>query len=76
MAIICHCNAVRERTIVKAIHRGAATVDELKAQCGAADACGGCEGALAQLLQQHAADQRRPTADPRRHTRPRLDWAT
>ena len=43
MAIVCHCNAVRERTIQKAIRRGAMTVEEVQAECGAAARCGGCE---------------------------------
>jgi bacterioferritin-associated ferredoxin len=53
MAIICHCEAVRDRAIVKAIHRGAATLPELQAACGAATRCGGCEGAVLELLHRH-----------------------
>jgi bacterioferritin-associated ferredoxin len=54
MALICHCNVVRERTIVKAIRRGADSVAELKAATGAATCCGGCEASLCRLLEQHA----------------------
>lgn len=53
MAIICHCESVRDRAIVKAIHRGAATLPEVQAACGAATRCGGCEGAVLDLLQRH-----------------------
>ena len=50
MAIVCHCNAVRERTIEKAIRRGASTVDDIRAQCGAAARCGGCEPVVRAML--------------------------
>ena len=54
MAIICHCEIVRERTIVKAIHRGAVTLDQVRAECGAASRCHGCEAAVVDLLERHA----------------------
>ncbi|MDO9175089.1 MAG: (2Fe-2S)-binding protein [Actinomycetota bacterium] len=54
MAIVCHCNVVRERTIVKAIRRGAETVADVKAVCGAGTSCGGCEDALCRLVDEHA----------------------
>lgn len=54
MAIICHCEAIRERTIVQAIHRGATTVADLQVECGAAMRCGGCRPALVELLERHA----------------------
>jgi NAD(P)H-nitrite reductase large subunit len=50
MAIICHCNVVRERTIQKAIRRGAATVEDIQAECGAATRCGGCEPEILAML--------------------------
>jgi bacterioferritin-associated ferredoxin len=50
MAIICHCNVVRERTIQKAIRRGAMTVEEVQAECGAATRCGGCEPTIRSML--------------------------
>lgn len=54
MAIICHCEAVRKRTIVKAIDRGAHTLADVQAACGAATRCGGCEPAVHALLERHA----------------------
>ncbi|MCB1001631.1 MAG: (2Fe-2S)-binding protein [Ilumatobacteraceae bacterium] len=56
MALICHCEGVRDRTIVKAIHRGASTLAEVQAACGAATRCGGCEPAVLDLIARHAAD--------------------
>ena len=50
MAIVCHCNAVRERTIEKAIRRGAMTVEDIQAECGAAARCGGCEPVVRAML--------------------------
>lgn len=51
--IVCHCNAVRERTIEKAIRRGAATVEDVQAECGAAARCGGCESTVRAMLAHH-----------------------
>lgn len=53
MAIICHCEAVRERAIVKAIHHGARSLPDLRDACGAAARCGGCEPAVLDLLERH-----------------------
>jgi len=50
MAIVCHCNAVRERTIQKAIRRGATTLEDVQAECGAATRCGGCVPVVRQML--------------------------
>jgi len=50
MALICHCEAVRERTIQKAIRRGATTLEAVQAECGAASRCGGCEPAVRAML--------------------------
>jgi NAD(P)H-nitrite reductase large subunit len=55
VAIICHCNVVKERAIVKAIHHGAGSVDDVRRQCNAATRCGGCEQAVLDLLDRHAA---------------------
>jgi bacterioferritin-associated ferredoxin len=45
---------VRDRAIVKAIRHGAATLDDVRALCGAATQCGGCEPAIEALLECHA----------------------
>jgi NAD(P)H-nitrite reductase large subunit len=55
MALICHCRAVSERRIVKAIHRGAGSAWEIEADCGAGGGCGGCVAAIEQLLDEHAS---------------------
>ena len=55
--IVCHCNAVRERTIEKAIRRGASTVDDIRDQCGAAARCGGCEPVVRAMLVDQRCDE-------------------
>jgi bacterioferritin-associated ferredoxin len=57
MAIVCHCYAVRERTIHKAIRRGAMTLEEVQADCGAATRCGGCEPAVREMLAEACASE-------------------
>jgi len=53
MAIVCHCEVVRDRAIVKAIHRGAHTLADVQAACGAGTSCGGCAPAVMDLLARH-----------------------
>ena len=54
MAIVCHCEAVRERTIQRAIRHGATTLEDVQDACCAATRCGGCEPVVRAML----ADQR------------------
>jgi nitrite reductase (NADH) large subunit len=53
VAIICHCEAVRDTTIVEAITAGACSVDDVRAVCGAATSCGGCVSAVETLVDLH-----------------------
>ena len=48
--ILCHCRAVTDRTVRKAIDRGACDLQEVAARCGAGARCGGCHPALMSLL--------------------------
>ncbi len=52
MAIVCHCEVVRDRTIAKAVQRGAMTVADVAAACGAATRCGGCEPAVEAIIER------------------------
>ena len=52
MAMICHCRAVRDRAIVKAVQRGATSMREVQDVCGANTMCGGCEPAVAEIIEQ------------------------
>lgn len=53
MAIICHCEAVREHTIVDAVASGAHDLDAVRTICGAASQCGGCTEAVEELVSRH-----------------------
>jgi bacterioferritin-associated ferredoxin len=55
VAIICHCEAIRERTIVKAIRHGATSLSDVRMSCGAATSCEGCVDAVLDLIERHAA---------------------
>jgi bacterioferritin-associated ferredoxin len=47
---VCLCEGVTDRTIRKAIRRGATTLDELGRSCGAGTGCGGCWETLQELI--------------------------
>jgi bacterioferritin-associated ferredoxin len=51
---VCLCRAVSDRKVRKVINRGAATVDEVGAACGAGTGCGGCRPEIQALLCQPA----------------------
>ena len=53
MAIICHCEVVRDRDIVAAIQAGAASLDEVRNVCGAMSGCGACAPAVVDLLRRN-----------------------
>jgi bacterioferritin-associated ferredoxin len=55
MAIVCHCYAVRERTLQKVIRRGAVTLEDVQAECGATSRCGGCEPVVREMLDEAQA---------------------
>ena len=48
--ILCHCRAVSDRAVRKAIDKGACDLDSVAARCGAGARCGGCHPALMSLL--------------------------
>lgn len=66
MAIICHCEGVRERTIVKAVHRGAVLREQVAEACGAGSGCGGCHAAIDELIARHAPVRQPALAGPLR----------
>lgn len=53
MAIVCQCERVRERTIVKAIRAGASDPEAIGRSCGAATRCGGCLPTVIELIDAH-----------------------
>ncbi len=48
--IVCHCEAVSDRAIRKAVRKGATTVDEVTQRCGAGGGCGGCVPEIERLV--------------------------
>jgi len=48
--IVCHCYGVSDRTIRRAARAGAVTADLVARACGAGTGCGGCRGAVQELL--------------------------
>ncbi len=60
---VCLCRAVTDRTVRKAVAKGAGSVDDLAASCGAGAHCGGCHDELERLLCEHAGDCDRELVD-------------
>jgi NAD(P)H-nitrite reductase large subunit len=56
MALICHCNGVRDHAIVTAIRCGARSLEDVQSACGATAGCFGCAPAVQELLAAHAAE--------------------
>jgi nitrite reductase (NADH) large subunit len=54
-AQICQCNNVSKGAVCRAIRDGAATVTQVKAQCGAGTGCGGCVPLVESVLRTELA---------------------
>jgi bacterioferritin-associated ferredoxin len=50
--VVCHCNAVNDRTIFAEIESGAADVATVADRCGAGARCGSCQPVVERLLAQ------------------------
>jgi bacterioferritin-associated ferredoxin len=48
--LVCHCNAVCDRTIRECIRDGAKCVDDVARSCQAGSGCGGCHEVIEELL--------------------------
>jgi bacterioferritin-associated ferredoxin len=48
--IVCHCFSVSDHAIRRAIREGATCRSEVTRACGAGAGCGGCHGALEDIL--------------------------
>jgi bacterioferritin-associated ferredoxin len=62
VALICHCEAIRERTIVRAIRHGAVSLADVRSICGAATSCEGCVDAVCDLIERHASEVSMPSS--------------
>ena len=52
MALVCLCNGVSERKVVKAIAHGADSIEEIGRACRAGTTCHGCHDTLEELLDE------------------------
>lgn len=52
MALVCLCNGVSERKVVKAIAHGASSIEEIGRACRAGTTCHGCHDTLQDLLDE------------------------
>ncbi len=50
--LVCHCNSVTDREIRASIQRGARCLESVERACGAGAGCGGCVGAVEELLDE------------------------
>lgn len=48
--LICHCHRISDRTILACAADGARTVAQVGRLCGAGTGCGGCAGAIRDVL--------------------------
>jgi bacterioferritin-associated ferredoxin len=57
--IVCHCQAVSDKTIREEIDAGACTLGEIARRCGpgAGARCGGCRPTIGALLAVHSASE-------------------
>jgi bacterioferritin-associated ferredoxin len=62
--IVCHCKAITDREIRKAVLEGAQTCTDVARMCNAGGECGGCQPLIEQLIGKEAAS--RPQ-DPQQH---------
>ena len=56
--LVCHCHALTDRDIRRAVRSGAHTLDEVGMHCGAGTGCGGCREAVQDIV---ACEKRRLT---------------
>jgi bacterioferritin-associated ferredoxin len=50
--LVCHCNAVTDRTIREAVRAGACSTAAVTALCGAATGCGGCRDLVERIVEE------------------------
>jgi len=53
--IICQCRSVSDRTIRRAVHKGARTREDVVQACAASLSCGGCAPAIDAIIETEIA---------------------
>lgn len=51
--IVCLCNFVSEKEVLKALRKGARSIPDMESLTGAASSCGRCRPALQQMINAH-----------------------
>ena len=51
--LVCYCESVPEKSIIKAIKKGAKTPEEITHITRAGRACGGCIETIEELIEKH-----------------------
>ena len=68
--MVCLCRGVSERTVAKAIDRGATTIAEVGMACGAGTGCGVCRATIADMIITRVSVRRHPVPDRDPHRGP------
>jgi bacterioferritin-associated ferredoxin len=53
--LVCHCKAVSEREVRRAVGAGARTRRQVVRACGAGSVCGGCRPVIDEILAEQAS---------------------
>lgn len=51
--LVCHCHAINDLTIRRAVESGARCRNDVRKACGAGSSCGGCRPAIDRLIETH-----------------------
>jgi len=57
--IVCHCKAVTDRVIRKAVRNGARTRNDVVSACAANMSCGGCAPAIDEIIEAEAGREKK-----------------
>jgi len=62
--LVCHCNAVSDRSIRKAIREGASSLSDIGFASGAGTCCGGCVDVIDDILHTERVQTETQSAIP------------
>lgn len=60
--LVCHCQAISERKIRKAVRKGASTTAQVRRLCGAGSCCGGCIPAVREIIRDESLEHHEESA--------------
>jgi bacterioferritin-associated ferredoxin len=60
--IVCHCKAVTDRAIRKAVRNGARTRNDVASTCATDMSCGGCAPVIDEIIEAEAERENRPAS--------------